>query len=134
MKKSLRSLLLLTMTSIGAALVLAPPAGADVPTPGSTAETVPAAPSDLLANYQFPNRIALTWLDNSDNETGFVVERGRGFGCTNFIEIGRVGAGVSTFHDGRVVRGSASCYRVRAVNAAGASAFSNSGTVYVPPR
>lgn len=126
MKKSLRSLLLLTMTSVGTALVLAPPAGADVPTP--------AAPSDLRADYQFPNRIAVTWLDNSDNETGFVVERGRGFGCTNFTEIARVGADVITFHDGRVVRGSASCYRVRAVNAAGASAFSNTGTVYVPPR
>jgi titin len=133
MKKSLRSLLL-TMTSIGAALVPAHPAGADVSTPGSTAETVPAAPSDLRANYRFPNRIAVTWLDNSDNETGFVVERGRGFGCTTFTEIARVDAGVSTFDDGRVVRGSASCYRVRAVNAAGASAFSNTGAVYVPPR
>lgn len=35
----------------------------------------PDPPSDLLAQAMPGNQIALTWCDNSDNESGFVIER-----------------------------------------------------------
>jgi len=65
----------------------------------------------------------LTWTDNSDNETGFKIERKLGTTGT-FAEIGQVGVDINTFVD--VPPDSQEyCYQVRAFNSSGDSPYSN---------
>lgn len=86
---------------------------------------LPAAPSGLSAAAVSTTRINLSWTDNSSNESGFRIERCKNPNCTNFAQIAQVGAGVTTFADTAVARNTAYNYRVRAFNAGGNSAYSN---------
>jgi len=70
----------------------------------------------------------LTWSDNSNNETGFYVERAVS-GSNNFARIGNVAANVKTFTD-NAARGNY-VYRVQAFSGNGVSAYSNTVTVRV---
>ncbi|HEY3323310.1 MAG TPA: tandem-95 repeat protein, partial [Planctomycetota bacterium] len=83
----------------------------------------PAAPSSLVATVISPSRIQLSWLDNSNCETGFTVERrtdGNLFGY-----YGWVGSGATQFQDTSVTPSIAYYYRVKANGAHSDSAFSN---------
>ena len=89
-----------------------------------------AAPSALSATAGTGNRIDLAWTDNSNNETGFRVERCSGAGCTSFAQIGaNTAADIKVFADtfGLALATSYS-YRVRAFNATDSSAFSTTAT------
>ena len=67
----------------------------------------------------------LAWQDNSDNEDGFKVERKTpSIPGDTFGEIAQVGADVATYKDA-VTDGQQRCYRVRAFNTAGNSAYTN---------
>lgn len=100
--------------------------GASAPSGIAEASTVlPAAPSTLAAQTLSRTEIALTWTDNSDNETGFQVERCTGDGCTNFVQVGAAGLNSTAFNDITVQPDSRYRFRVRAFNAAGGSAYSN---------
>ena len=81
----------------------------------------PAAPSGLTA-VPVTDRVTLTWLDNSSNETGFTIERSAAGGT--FTQIGSTAANVLTYTDTGLAPGSYS-YRVRASNEIGNSTFSN---------
>jgi hypothetical protein len=91
-----------------------------------TAVTVPAAPSTLTATVpaNVNGRVNLAWKDNSTTETGFEVERSTS-ATTGFTRIATVGANVIAFADTAAPRRTTVFYRVRAVNAAGASGYSN---------
>lgn len=98
------------------------------PTPTPTpAPTAPVAPSNLIATPVSTTQINLVWTDNSNNETGFTIERCTGNGCTNFAPVPQspVGADVTTFSDSGLVANTRYRYRVRAFNAIGNSAYSN---------
>jgi fibronectin type 3 domain-containing protein len=72
-----------------------------------------------------PAQLTLTWQDNSNNEVDFAIERNTG---TNgaYTKITSVVANVTSYPvDSSVTRGVNYCYRVRAVNSAGASAYTN---------
>ncbi len=76
----------------------------------------------------------LTWQDNSDNEDGFKVERKTpSIPGDTFGEIAQVIANVATYKD-TVADGQERCYRVRAFNAAGDSAFTNEACGLPKPR
>jgi hypothetical protein len=70
----------------------------------------------------------LSWHDNSNNETGFYIERAPA-GSSSFVRVGTASANATSFKDA-VARGSY-LYRVQAFNGTAASAYSNSVTVSV---
>jgi argonaute-like protein implicated in RNA metabolism and viral defense len=83
----------------------------------------PNAPSKLTATALSGRRIKLVWKDNSDNESGFKIERS--YDGINFSQVAVVGPNVTTYTNFGLSAGRPYCYRVRAYNAAGNSASSN---------
>jgi peptidyl-Asp metalloendopeptidase len=81
----------------------------------TTAPCYPDAPADLTANASTSllYQVNLSWDDNSDNETGFRIERNDGGDWTS---PGSVGTDVNTFSDPSSVCGSDYQYRVWAYN------------------
>jgi hypothetical protein len=85
----------------------------------------PDAPLNLLAEPASTSEIRLRWTDRAANETAFEIERfafGGPGGSGSFTRIALVGANSTTFLDSGVSSG---LYRIRAVNASGASPYSN---------
>jgi hypothetical protein len=72
----------------------------------------PAAPSDLTAGAISYSRIDLTWQDNSDDETGFRIERKTVSG--SYSQIATVGANVTSYSSSRLSASTTYYYRVRA--------------------
>jgi Fibronectin type III domain len=89
----------------------------------------PAAPSLLEAQASYPGDLAVTlfWSDNSLDETGFEIERCVGSGCTDFALYATRDSSIygPWFNDVGLTEITTYSYRVRAVNAAGASEYSN---------
>jgi titin len=90
----------------------------------------PAAPTGLTANAVSCNQINLAWTDNSDNETSFKIERSTDGSV--FFEIDSVGTDITTYNDTTVLENTTYWYRVRASNAFGDSAYSNTATATTP--
>ncbi len=86
-----------------------------------TGPSTPAAPSALAIRELTTGELVISWTDNSDNESGFQLDRSKGAAGT-FSEIASVSADVSTYQDAAVDGASEYCYRVRALGAAGSSA------------
>ena len=93
---------------------------------GNITPGIPNAPTNLTATVITPTQVLLQWTDNSDNETGFKIERSTD--GTNFSQLDFVGANVTTYTDNGVTPNTQYYYRVRATNAAGDSAYSNVAT------
>jgi hypothetical protein len=79
----------------------------------------------LSATAVSSSQINLTWNDNSNNETGFKIERCQGNGCTNFLQIAQVGPNVISYSNTGLSHNTRYRYRVRAFNLGGNSAYSN---------
>lgn len=87
----------------------------------------PAPPVNLTSQVLTRNSIRLNWSDASDNETAFEVFRSVGTNA-NFVLVGTVGPNVTTFTNTSLSTSTKYFYRVRAINAAGQSNFSNETT------
>jgi probable HAF family extracellular repeat protein len=116
---------------------LASPAATPTPTPTVTPTPTPipppTTPSNLTAQAVSPERIDLSWSDNSTNEEGFLIERCAEKGkCRTFVEITQVGTGTKTFPDTGLSPGSPYSYRVRAFNIGGNSSYSNTAKARTP--
>jgi C1A family cysteine protease len=96
--------------------------------------SLPSAPINLTATAISKTQIKLSWVDTSNNETGFKIERCQGSGCTNFVQIATVGPNIITYKNRGLRRGTAYSYRLRSYNADGNSAYSNTATVQTPSR
>lgn len=94
----------------------------------------PAAPSNLVTVPFTTDWINMTWTDNSNSETGFVVQRcqGTASACAAnpslFVEIARTEANVDYHGDTGLPSGTTFTYRVRAFNGSGNSGWSNTST------
>jgi hypothetical protein len=73
-------------------------------------------------NYASAADLQLSWTDNSNNESGFAIERKTGTSGT-FSQRATVGANVTNYVDANLAAATTFCYRVRAFNSAGNSAF-----------
>ena len=95
----------------------------------------PEAPSSLNATAAGSSQIDLAWTDNSNNETGFAIERSPN-GVNNWIEIATAADNAITYSDSGLTAGTPFFYRVAAYNQNGSSVFSNTAdaaTEEVPP-
>jgi hypothetical protein len=79
-----------------------------------TSTSAPAAPTGLIATATGASTISLSWTDNSNNETSFLIERSSD--GINFTQIGTVGVNVTTFTDQNLSYDETYYYRVRAAN------------------
>ncbi len=94
---------------------------------GSASYTInlpPTAPGNLVATASSPTQISLTWADNSNNETGFKIERKTGAGGT-YAQIATPAAGATSYNDSGLVASTTYYYRIRATNSSGDSGYSN---------
>lgn len=91
---------------------------------------LPMAPTGLKADTVTSVNVVLSWQDNSDNETGFKIEKATGSG--SFTELAAVGSGVASYNDTSVIQGNKYSYQVRAYNGQGNSAYSNAINVDIP--
>jgi fibronectin type 3 domain-containing protein len=85
---------------------------ATTPTP---AAANPAAPSNLATMNVDATDVTLTWQDNSDNETGFQIQRATSSGGPWSV-VGSVGANVTTYTDSGLSPSTTYYYEVAAFN------------------
>ncbi len=89
-------------------------------------------PSNLLVTAN-TSKFDLTWQDNSASESGFVIERCAGAGCSDFAALGEpgptVGPGVTSYTDSTVCENQTFRYRVKAVKGTSAPWTMESGYV-----
>ncbi|MFP4017503.1 MAG: fibronectin type III domain-containing protein, partial [Halanaerobiales bacterium] len=85
------------------------------------AEDVPAEPSNLIVEKVSDLKIGLNWVDNSINETGFVLER-----KTDDSDWGVIAGtefNIDSYIDEDLQPGTIYYYRIKAVNSAGESEY-----------
>jgi hypothetical protein len=89
----------------------------------TTLSNGPVAPSGLTITTLQSNRVIIAWTDNSNNETGFKIQRKGDTGA--YVDVATTGANITTYNDFGLTDGTVYYYRVCATNAAGDSAYSN---------
>jgi len=88
----------------------------------------PQAPAALTAAASGGKSIALRWTNGTIAQTAVEIERCTGSGCTNFARVASVARTATTFTDRSLAPRTTYTYRVRAVNEAGASPYSNTAS------
>ena len=83
-----------------------------------------SAPSDLSLQTVSSSQVSLSWRDNSSNETGFQLQKKVGTSGT-WSALASLGCDTTSAADSNLTTGTTCIYRVQAVNADGASAWSN---------
>lgn len=94
----------------------------------SSEPAAPAAPTQLSAYVINPNQVQLSWTDNADNETGFILERSE-VNNKAFAQLAAMPENTVAFDDLTTFPGIGYYYRVRATAPGVFSDFSNE--VYV---
>ncbi|PHN06299.1 RICIN domain-containing protein [Flavilitoribacter nigricans] len=87
-------------------------------------QTPPAAPDNLNATAAGSSAIDLSWSDNSNNEANFELERSPD-GSSNWMNVANPAGNTSSATDNGLSAETTYYYRIRATNAAGSSAWSN---------
>jgi fibronectin type 3 domain-containing protein len=88
---------------------------------------VPTAPSGLIATAISQTRIDLEWTDNSDDETGFRIERSLN-GTSLWMHIATVDADETSYSDTDLACGTEYYYQVCAVNDNGNSDYTDAAS------
>ncbi len=100
--------------------------------------TIPS-PTHLQADATGPTNVRVTFTDNSDNETGFEIDRADGACSTSsvFGHLATVGPAAGTgstvtYNDDTAQPNHTYCYRARAINPTGHSDYSNTDDATTP--
>ncbi|MEM4605846.1 MAG: fibronectin type III domain-containing protein [Candidatus Pacearchaeota archaeon] len=99
---------------------------------------IPLTPTNLQGVAVSPNQINLSWKDNSNNEQGFIIERGIkvGKGINSFLNwsiIHKTNENVNMYTDVGLTPQEEYYYRVYAFNNFGNSNYSETINVEIPP-
>ncbi len=86
--------------------------------------TAPAAPSNLKTSVVTSNSVSLSWTDNASNEESFIVEK-KLKSATNYNAVETLSSNTTSYTDNNLDPSTTYQYRVKAINQAGSSAFSN---------
>ncbi len=87
------------------------------------------APTELEAQNENPFYIKVKWNDNSNNETGFYIERATSLDSANWEVLGGVGQNIRIFNDYWLTLNKRYFYRAFAYNEFGRSDYSNIDTI-----
>lgn len=82
----------------------------------------------MFASIAYAQEINLTWNDNSDNESSFIIERGTD--NTSFTQTATVDANINYYTDTDFTLGQTYYYRVKATNEFGDSSYTNTASIY----
>src|SRR5256885_12850605 len=95
-------------------------------TNATTLSNFPAAPSGLTITTITSSSVSLAWTDNSNNETGFKIQRKQG-AAGIYTTIKTTAANITTYtdSDSALLDGTQYYYKVCATNSSGDSAYSN---------
>jgi hypothetical protein len=97
------------------------------PTQSPTPTPTPAAPTNLTATAVSSSQINLSWSDNSNNQTGFVINRTQNPSIKwNYVTT--VGANATSYSDSPLFASTTYYYRVQAINNERGSAWSNTAS------
>jgi hypothetical protein len=96
-----------------------------VSAPADPYASAPSAPASLAASGVSATSAVLTWTPTARNATRLVVERCRGYFCTNFAPVATLTGDAARYSDASLARRTTYRWRVRAGNAAGLSAAGN---------
>ena len=88
----------------------------------------PDAPANLRAAALGRTSIELTWTNGTVSQSGIMIERCPGSGCTDFVQIGMAPGTATSVTDTGLARRTTYTYRVRARNVYGESPYSNTAT------
>ena len=88
--------------------------------------TPPTAPGGLSANAVSTNQIDLSWTDNSNNETAFLVEQSTD--GTNWTQIGTTAANVTTYQVTGLTHSTNYSFRVRGTSSGANSAYTSTAS------
>ena len=97
-----------------------------------TPPSPPDAPTGLAATPFSSSRIDLTWNDNATNEANYEVERSTTGSGGPFSPLVSLPAGTTSYSNTGLSPSTEYCYRVRAVNGGGASAYDGPACATTP--
>lgn len=86
-------------------------------------------PSELHAEPEDPFYMKINWSDNSNNESGFYIERATRLDSADWEVLGGVGQNVRSFHDYWLTLNKKYYYRAYAYNSEGRSDYSNTDSI-----
>ncbi len=98
----------------------------------AAAGTPPAEPGGLCACAVSPGIIALQWADHSCNETGFTLQRSTSADFSTALQTLSLAADQTSHTDSGLTSATTYYYRLRSINAAGPSRFSNTPAATTP--
>lgn len=92
---------------------------------GQNNENISAPISPSLLSYEYSLlTVTLNWVDNSDNESEFVIEKA--IDGSEFVELASIGENITQFSDVSIANSNQNLsYRVKAINGSGDSDYSN---------
>lgn len=91
-------------------------------TSGTGSTTPPLSPGNATGYLLSPSEAYISWIDNSSNETGFIIERSTTSG-SGYVAIATVGANVTSYTDATINQTSNYFYKVTAYNSNGNSSY-----------
>jgi hypothetical protein len=78
--------------------------------------TPPAVPNNLAASNITQTSLTLTWSDNANNETGFVLQRATNSSFSKNLVSISLGPDVITYNDFGLKKNTTYYYRIQAIN------------------
>jgi hypothetical protein len=90
---------------------------------------IPIAPSQLTAELISDNQINLNWVDNSNNENSFSIEKSNN--NTDWNVLDSVAASITHYSDTSIGGNLSHYYRIRAQNSSGYSEYTNVASIVI---